>query len=96
MVKSKRSRIIVLTIWALIVCGVFVGFHRSQQKNASEFLDTIDETVRLNTEINKPEHVGGSTHDLTNDPGEPFSPEKEYKVILSEAPGMQQRSGGEG
>ncbi|CAN6669696.1 hypothetical protein TRVA0_042S00254 [Trichomonascus vanleenenianus] len=91
MVSSRRTRILILTVWAFIVGITFFGYHRSQSvTDTSKFLNSIDETTRLEPELKKESGelapAAGSKNDLTNDPGEPFSPEKEYKAILSESP----------
>lgn len=76
-------------VWTFIIGAMIYGFHSSQQsRDTSEFLDTVEEKTRLEPEIAKENSGGGggTPKDLTNDPGQPFSPEKEYNVILSESP----------
>jgi hypothetical protein len=88
MVRSKRNRITILTIWALLVCMVFFMFHKSQETKTGNFLDNLEESKRLEPELKKEQVVvpPENNQPLTNEPGEPFSPEKEYKEILSGAP----------
>jgi hypothetical protein len=76
-------------VWTFIIGAMIYGFHSSQQsRDTSEFLDTVEEKTRLEPELAKENNGGGggAPKDLTNDPGQPFSPEKEYNVILSESP----------
>lgn len=90
MIRSRRNRVTVLTIWALLVCLGFFMFQRGQDTNKSNFLDKLEESKWLELELKKEQVAAGSgtekNHPLTNKPGEPFNPEKEYTEILSGAP----------
>lgn len=85
--------------WVFLL-GLLFFVYNSKFHDPSKYLDSIEETTRLDPEKNVNGAIAGggaggtgssgssgNTKDLTNDPGQPFNPEKEYKAILSEAPG---------
>lgn len=68
-------------MWALIVFGIFFIFHKGTESRTSAFIDKLDDLVKAQTD-----EPSNRNKAISNEPGEPFDPEKEYNDILNEAP----------
>ena len=99
MLLNKRTRVYIIMAWGFLL-GLLFFVYNSKFHESKQIFRFDRETTRLDPEKNVNGAIAGggaggtgssgssgNTKDLTNDPGQPFNPEKEYKAILSEAPG---------
>jgi hypothetical protein len=62
MIKTRKTRIAVLTVWALLVCLIFFSFHgRGGDSVPGKFISELEESVRLQPETAKEQEQTSGT-----------------------------------
>ncbi len=83
--RTRKIRTLVLSAIAITICLAIITLTNARQ-NAVLFAESDETQVKLDLEATDQKQTSSPKQDLTNDPGQPFDPAKEYKEILSFSP----------